>query len=793
MDLQEQNIITKDIILKYASNLALIGNVHESDILYNIIISSFPLTIDEYIDLLSNMSNGAEIIEQILHNDPSMLNQKPDIQLACAEFAILSGEWRKAIIIFKQLAYTQRLYGWALLRAAMIAIEHEEFLQALDLCIAAYKNIKTNNEPLDKLLEHCISSKYIYCPINKPAINFENILKICINNKAEIYGKLFVIIILLVKTNDIFRLREIIMSFLRSIADINYILFITINKHFNLGRQNCEFGHQILYELRAYFNNVQENKLLKFMGKKDLDAVMAIYTKVKYNNSKVDSLVGHVIANEAEPVLMLVLASSLLRTPHRADLSVLLCDKVLCCSTRALQKKAYLIKLESLEREGDFSSLQTTLNSYCNFCSQYAMWKNEKILAWYQLLIALASHTPYMALQEIKATLLDYKKYWIGKNIYLYAEAAVLSLSQADLLSLVDSLFFDMAANPDSSSVYCILALLNKGNIEIDKMTKNKLDILIASILLHNSLPGNYSRDLLKNFSSSLLNKLDHERGTIVFAMLEPYLHIEKPYYLQTVPVLPKPVKNRKNIAICFSGFLRNYESSQRIINAILDASEYNIYTFYYLFDKLGNIYINPSMPSNITQNTNGGLYNEIKKTPGVNVNRFVKVYQPTVYSLVERKKDDYYMERIGITHPQWLMVYESFLLAEDFSRTNNLCFDYVVRARTDNFPKNPACLRIATEELESLSSNNILVMDELSYGFFSLSDRFAIGLYDAMKTYCEIGKDKNFLSVESLEIWKTKIKQPYTDIGGSHETHLGAWLKLNGINFIKKGYLNVI
>ena len=251
--------------------------------------------------------------------------------------------------------------------------------------------------------------------------------------------------------------------------------------------------------------------------------------------------------------------------------------------------------------------------------------------------------------------------------------------------------------------------------------------------------------------------------------------------------------KNKKTIALTFSGFIRDYSHAQQIKRAINNiGSNYNVYTFFYIFDRLGNISIPRFFPKKYFDYTNGGFFREISKTKPLNESRFVESFCPSAWKIVPRMEDSFYMSNIGMNHPQWLMVYNAFLLAENFAHENNINFDFFVRARTDNFPQDPFALRRAVNDpmlVEEKSS--ILVMSRWSLGHFRLSDRFAIGDFESLKKYCEIGKDRNFISIEKMELWRNEIQWADMPLSEPHESYLGCWLKVNGINFYRRPYLD--
>lgn len=251
--------------------------------------------------------------------------------------------------------------------------------------------------------------------------------------------------------------------------------------------------------------------------------------------------------------------------------------------------------------------------------------------------------------------------------------------------------------------------------------------------------------------------------------------------------------KSEKRVALLFSGFVRDF-SVYKDLSCTLESIRkegFKVDCFYSLFDRLGNFWIPGEFPKGNHSYWHGGLNDEIRKTKALDVLRFKLLFSPTSFELIDRESDFFYLEKTGIKHPQWFMVYRSFQVMENWEKDNDFEFDIVVRARLDNLPKDINGIKKACVELEDLEERTLLIMDRACYGKFELSDRLAVGNRKVMKEYCKIGEGHNFVSVEDTEFWKNSVKQPYIDTGGSHETHLAVWLKLKGISYIRKRYLD--
>lgn len=92
---------------------------------------------------------------------------------------------------------------------------------------------------------------------------------------------------------------------------------------------------------------------------------------------------------------------------------------------------------------------------------------------------------------------------------------------------------------------------------------------------------------------------------------------------------------------------------------------------------------------------------------------------------------------------------------------------------------------------MDTLPDNTLLTANAWQYGHFSFSDRFAIVKADAMRAYCQIGKDRNFLAMEHTEYWKEHKLRRYNLIGAEHEDHVAMWLMHNDINFERRAFLD--
>lgn len=258
------------------------------------------------------------------------------------------------------------------------------------------------------------------------------------------------------------------------------------------------------------------------------------------------------------------------------------------------------------------------------------------------------------------------------------------------------------------------------------------------------------------------------------------------------VPARIDPAK--QNIALTFSGFVRTFAAASRINQEIETlAKNFNVYVFWYIFDRLGNIRIPPHCPPSLIDYTNGGFLREIERTKWVSHDRASVCLPATEIVMTSRQDDEHYLKTIGIKHPQWQMVHGAFALARDHAERTGTRFAYAARLRLDNLPGQPGALAAAFTRFAQLGAPDLIyVMSRWSLGTYSLSDRLAIGDFETIGTYCRIGDGTNFVDIEATPLWASEVQAPYKDTGGSHESHLGCWLKLHGIRFERLVSLDV-
>jgi hypothetical protein len=226
--------------------------------------------------------------------------------------------------------------------------------------------------------------------------------------------------------------------------------------------------------------------------------------------------------------------------------------------------------------------------------------------------------------------------------------------------------------------------------------------------------------------------------------------------------------------AIMISGLVRDYRFAYGLRQFIERCEGWTIDLFAHMFDRLGDLRIPGGMPKELYDHTNSGVYREIQKTAPLDVEKFVKFFQPTRWVVQPRKEDGYYIDRIGMDHPQWLKVYDCFQLLEEHVAETGTHYDLVIRARADTtYDK----IKI---DKEKIVDNTVVTPGNHRYGTpgFVICDRFAYSTHKAMEIYCSIGKGKNFVELDNEEFWQQNLREHTR----SHEIHVAYWLKKNGI-----------
>jgi len=233
-------------------------------------------------------------------------------------------------------------------------------------------------------------------------------------------------------------------------------------------------------------------------------------------------------------------------------------------------------------------------------------------------------------------------------------------------------------------------------------------------------------------------------------------------------------VRKKSKVALMFSGFVRDIDSYKKIYSFIEKNKDFEIHIFCHLFDRLGNLRVPHNMPKETYDYIHGGFYREIMKTRLVTQQRFLDLFQPQKYVCEERLVDDFYIKKIGLAHPQWYKVYLCFKLVQEFSKENDIDYDILIRTRFE--------WDMSEIDLKSLQvkTGEVITPSESIYGYenFKLCDKFALGDYETMSKYCEVGFEKNFVNLELEPGWKKEWK-------GSHETHLAYWLCKNNIKVV--------
>ena len=228
-------------------------------------------------------------------------------------------------------------------------------------------------------------------------------------------------------------------------------------------------------------------------------------------------------------------------------------------------------------------------------------------------------------------------------------------------------------------------------------------------------------------------------------------------------------------VALLLSGFLRDYLYCRNIQEFLSLNDRYRIDIFISLFDRMGDIYLPEGVPQRYFDYQHGGFYRETSKTRRINQDLIVRLFDPVRWELEERKPDDYYLDHIGMEHPQWLKVYDSFLLMEKYEQEIGQRYDIVVRGRFDLSFRNTA--------LHQFDFGKRVVFAPRNHVFgppgYMICDRFAVGNRDVMETYCGIGRGKTFVELESDDEWQDTLLRKFKPM---HEAHLAYWLKKNGI-----------
>lgn len=249
----------------------------------------------------------------------------------------------------------------------------------------------------------------------------------------------------------------------------------------------------------------------------------------------------------------------------------------------------------------------------------------------------------------------------------------------------------------------------------------------------------------------------------------------------------------KKTVALTVSGFIRSYEDLYTLRDQIKYLSQsYNVHLFMSIFDRKGDLGVPAKTPNRYVGYSNGGFIKEIEKTKFLNPERVLSILSVTKLTIESRADDEFYLDSIGIKHPQWFMVNKALELASSFRNEHSIDYCLAMRLRTDNLPSNNKALLIAAQELDSLKDKSVIyVMNKWNLGHYKLSDRLAVGTFDCIKKYGEIGAGKNFVTLEQSREWIENVRQPYDLSGGSHESHLGCWLHNNAIKFERKSYLD--
>lgn len=180
-------------------------------------------------------------------------------------------------------------------------------------------------------------------------------------------------------------------------------------------------------------------------------------------------------------------------------------------------------------------------------------------------------------------------------------------------------------------------------------------------------------------------------------------------------------------IAVCYSGFLRNYEHTYpRAFNFLFNVLKPDIFFYGY--------------PNN------EGL--------DVSQEKFEQLYKPTRYKIIEytdtlrdglRKQFRY--ERFSYRHgstsvdgllSQYRNLYLANELRKDYEAEHNIKYDVVIKARLDMFWVRP----IMEGELQAAADGFLIApgtWDFKTVNAYAMTDVFAISNSDNMNTYCDI------------------------------------------------------
>ena len=230
-----------------------------------------------------------------------------------------------------------------------------------------------------------------------------------------------------------------------------------------------------------------------------------------------------------------------------------------------------------------------------------------------------------------------------------------------------------------------------------------------------------------------------------------------------------------KRLAILLSGYPRSYETGFEIYKIKKKNPNWKIDVFCYSFERLGDLYAPKGSPAELVDYSHGGYQREIEKTLIIDHEKLKQSLGDCVLEIHNRPTDEWLQENIGIKHPQWYGVYESWKMLERHSRKYGIKYHAVLRSRFDH------AFGDLTLPLHDLISKEIFVPGNLWFGYdgYRINDREALGSPEAMKIYCGLGKEKSFVNLHSDLDWKAKMSK---EAAGSHESHLAFWLYKQGI-----------